>query len=240
MPLSDGSNAEKEDPNPIPNWKSKDDLKDVILYQKYKPSPPSCKIRTWLKFFDIPFKTQKKPAPGPYKLTPSLTVSGNKVNDSFIIVKHLSLGLFGSFDEEFEKKMTYEVMVSVEAKVLTDKQAVKGFFLTSGEMPGCVGCMVGSLGGHLAKGIVKKFPDLKEPLEYFKEFRSLLGDKKFYAGDKPGQHDVSFYGTMVSFVENECQIIIKWLEEADLMDWWKRMDAQLGAPEWKAVPKPWK
>ncbi|KAH8067886.1 glutathione transferase [Aureococcus anophagefferens] len=58
MPLEDGTNAEKEDPEPPLGWTSKDDIKDCKVYGQ-SLSPPCFKIMLFLKHYGIPFELQR-------------------------------------------------------------------------------------------------------------------------------------------------------------------------------------
>jgi len=238
MPLSDGTNAEKEEPSPPIEWKGPDDLKDVILYQKYNSSPPSAKVRWYLKYFKINYQSVKQFAPGPYKKSPSIVVNGRQVNDSMIIVKYLSKALFGSFDEEFEKKLVYETHLALEVEFTANPGECKTLLVKSGDLPGCLSCLASPILKKVGVKIKKENPDLKPLVEYFREFRAEIGEKQFWAGDKIGQQDLSFYGSFSVMRELEIGTFVNASAEAGLDDWFKRMDQAVTQAVGRSS-KPW-
>ena len=118
MPLSDGTNGEKEDVSPPLNWKVADDIKDVVLHQMH-PSPPCVKIRCLLLYYKIPFETTKSKPEGVYKKVPVMKVSEGgsrrQINDSYIIFKNLVPVLCQQpFDEDWQNRITYHLQPSIE------------------------------------------------------------------------------------------------------------------------------
>jgi len=65
-------------------------------------SAPCTKIRAYFKHFEIPFMmhpVQTKPGDEHYKKMPVVDVKGRQVNDSYVIIKHLSQACFDKVDE---------------------------------------------------------------------------------------------------------------------------------------------
>ena len=95
----------------LPDGLTKEDLKEVCLYQM-KPSPPCVKIRAILQYHGVPFKqiNGKKPN-DEYTKVPVLMMNGYQINDSFQMVIDLAPILHGAkLSEEdiaFEKQMAY-------------------------------------------------------------------------------------------------------------------------------------
>jgi len=226
MPLPDGTNDEKEDVQPPLEWKSKDDIKDVTIHQM-KVSPPCVKIRTYLRYYDVPLKeVNKKKKGSSYQKVPVLIASGRQINDSAIIVKNLVPVLTGQpFDEKWEMEITFGLQPSIEAECFEDKASASAFLKFAG-VPGCLACcLAGPVLGKIPKKIREKTPDLKPSVEIGVAFRTEIGEKKFMGGDQPSQADISYYGTLLAFMHAKCPKAQDHLKESGLQEWWDRMAA---------------
>jgi len=226
MPFPDGTNDEKEEVNPPLEWKSKDDLTNVTLHQM-KVSPPCVKIRTYLKYFDVPFKEVNKKRKGSaYQKVPHLVVGERQINDSYIIIKNLVPVLTGQpFDENWEKIITFELQLSMEAECFADKQSATQFLKMAG-VPGCVACCIaGKVLGGIPKKIREKNPDLRPSAQIGAQFAGEMGSNQFVGGDKPSQADISYYGTVVAFMKAGCPKAREHLKDSGLNEWWGRMEA---------------
>eukprot|EP00940_MAST-03C_sp_MAST-3C-sp2_P003202 g3202.t1 len=136
--LPDGSNPEGVDPERPPKWTSTKDFTNVVLYDK-KYSPPCAKIRLHFELGDVPLEIHdgKKPD-SDYKKVPSLSVAGQQVNDSFIIMKYIIPALYPdeTFDAKWEKTITYGLQIEYLDEF---KSALgTGPFLGGSSTPGAV------------------------------------------------------------------------------------------------------
>lgn len=227
MPLPDGTNDEKEDVSPPLDWKTKDDIKDVVLHEMY-PSPPCCKIRLLLLHYQVPFKVSTKKAGGSYKKVPIMKASGRQINDSFVIFKNLIPVICGeAFEEVWNNKVVYELQPSIEIEMMSYSPDVQKFMTKGIGLPGCVACCIaGHMGRKLAKSIKGQNPDAPaESIQVAKEFVAAMGAKKFFAGDQPGQVDLAYYGTLLPFHTCACLASQKHIQDGGLAEWWARMAA---------------
>lgn len=225
MPLPDGTNDEKEDVSPPLNYTSKEDLKNVVLHGAHA-SPPCIKIRLLLKYYGVNFTTTTKKAGGSYKKVPVLKINDRQINDSYIIFKNLIPILSGEvFAEEWQNKITYELQPSIEAESFGDTKGDMHKFATKGAgYPGCIVCCIaGSMGPKIARKIREKNPGLPRSVEVGKQFLAAIGDKAFFGGEKPGQVDIAYYGTLLGFVHCGCTASSTHLEDAGLQQWWSQM-----------------
>mmetsp|Transcript_82552 Transcript_82552/g.191819 ORF Transcript_82552/g.191819 Transcript_82552/m.191819 type:complete len:236 (+) Transcript_82552:51-758(+) len=231
MPLPDGTNAEKEDPSPPLGWTSKADLKDVVLYQMIA-SPPCAKLRLMMTYYGVPFEVKNHNGGpikkgGSYKLVPVLVVSGRQVNDSYIIMKHLTPVLAGSFDQVWEDKITFKLQVAIELEAFTDTSDLIKFAKLAG-FPGCLACCIAPcVKGLIAKKIREKHPDLPPSKEVGREFKAAMGNSKFFGGEKPGPVDISYFGTLAAFIEAKTAVVQHHLDSTGLREWWDRMNSQM-------------
>jgi microsomal prostaglandin-E synthase 2 len=243
--LADGSNPEGVDPSPPLAWSSKEDIKDVIIYGGLV-NPPVTKIRTHLAYHNISYQCVKRnpnsQPEGHYQKIPSISVDGRQVNDSYVILKFLVPALYGTLSEadlKWEEKITYGIMISMEAEAFEDSGSVSAF-LAMGGYPAFLAyvagpCLpIGKIGKKMPAGIrrkrgspekVEKYGELKPSKEYLAEFKDAVGDKPFLGGENPGAIDVSLFGTFKSF---EAVPYVKMLlQESGLGDWYSRVEAKL-------------
>ncbi|CAE7239924.1 unnamed protein product, partial [Symbiodinium natans] len=85
------------------------DFKEVVVHGM-RISPAVCKLLAFLKYYQVPFafkKTFGKKGSKYYKKMPVMDVAGRQVNDTFIILKNMVPALAGSFDMEWETRITY-------------------------------------------------------------------------------------------------------------------------------------
>jgi glutathione S-transferase len=230
MPLSDGTNDEKEDVSPPLEWKTQEDVRDVVLHQMHG-SPPCVKIRLLLQYYNVPFTTAKGKKKGSaYTKVPVMTASGRQINDSYIIFKNLVPVLCGQpFDQEWQDKITYQLQLSIEAEAFADhkgdlsKLASKAFGI-----PACIACCIaGPMGRKIGKKIRAKNPNLPPSVEVGKAFAATMGANKFFGGEQPGQVDIAYYGTLLVFKWAGCESAEAHLSNAGLAEWWMRMEAAM-------------
>mmetsp|Transcript_101826 Transcript_101826/g.328480 ORF Transcript_101826/g.328480 Transcript_101826/m.328480 type:complete len:244 (-) Transcript_101826:181-912(-) len=231
MPLADGTNDEKEDPQPALEWKSKDDLKDVVLYQALL-SPPCAKIRCHLIHYGVAFTTKtvsmgKPIKPGAsYKKVPVMTVGKRTVNDSYVIVKHMVPIASGQpLNEEWEQKITYKLQPSIELECFGNVGDLTKFACAMG-FPKCIVCCIApTMSKRLPVQFRKTYPDLPAAVDIGKEFHAAMGFNNFFGGEQPGPVDVSYYGTCLTFMYLKLECGHNHIEGAGLKDWWQRMEA---------------
>mmetsp|Transcript_15515 Transcript_15515/g.36299 ORF Transcript_15515/g.36299 Transcript_15515/m.36299 type:complete len:264 (+) Transcript_15515:56-847(+) len=186
-----------------------------------RPSPPCVKIRTLLKFYDVPFTNVdgKKPD-SPYKKVPVLDIGDRQVNDSYIIVKNLAPILAGSpltpKQEELERMFTFELSTALAKQSLNTSDLCKcGRFLGGG-----IGCFVSTCAccistcakgpGADGKGSgPEPKPELKS-LQYYREkLEQELGGMSFFGGSSPSITDVSLFGGLCIYAEAGASAIEK-------------------------------
>jgi len=227
MPLPDGTNDEKEAVQPALGWQSKEDMRDVVLHDT-KASPPCVKIRLFLGYYGVPFTVVKGKKKGSdYKKVPVLMASGRQINDSYVILRNLVPVLCGvPFEDEWQEKITYKLQLAFEAEVFSSSSDMASWASKAVGLPYCIGrCITPCLGPSIAKKIHSKNPGLPSSTEVGREFAAALGSQKFLAGEKPGQVDIAYYGTLLSFKWGGCQHYEDHIREAGLTDWAVRMDA---------------
>lgn len=224
--LPDGSNPEGVDPVPPLDWKSKADLKDVVVHG-HSFSPPTTKVRAFLKFYGIPFKFKEgltgKQGSKHYKRFPVVDVAGRQVNDSFIILKNLLPALTDDFNTEWETKIVFDFQTSIE--------------IFAGENPDEAPLFISKLVPvphflirHVLRRVLLRAWRAKtkepgysyvEPLAFLCEFAAAMaGD--FFHGASAGQVDISLYSTLAPFCVT-CPSVLRLLSDAGLQGWLDRM-----------------
>lgn len=225
MPFPDGTNDEKEDISPPLECKTKDDIRSVVLHGNHA-SPPCIKIKLYLIHYGVPFELSTKKAGGDYKKVPVLKINDRQVNDSFIILKNLVPILCDEeFAEEWQRKITFELQNSIEAESFGDTPGdMKRYATKLAGIPGCIACCIaGPFGRKIAKKIRANNPNLRPSVEVGKEFVAAMESKQFFGGDKPGQIDMAYYGTLLGFKTAGCQAVENHLQDAGLSEWYGRM-----------------
>jgi len=241
--LADGSNPEGVMPSPPLDWKSKADLKDVVFYGS-AASPPCSKIRTYLKYYGVPytFKVGTSKPGSSYTKMPVLDVGSRQVNDSYIILENLIRCCTNDFNAEWEEKITFSLQLSVE-DTLTDDEIVTWAFnpMYGFGLPGCLKCCLSGMIISTVRGNVKKASDpavnphtaskvkYVEPAVICKELLAAIPDgKTFHGGDEPNQVDISFYGTILPFYYNDVgKVNHACLVEYGLEKWINGMKAKM-------------
>jgi len=206
------------------NFASKEELKNVVLHQMHG-SPPCVKIRLFLSYYGVPFTTTTKKAGGSYKKVPVLKINDRQINDSFIIFKNLVPILCAEeFSEEWQNKITYQLQLGIEAETMSDKGDMNKLATKLFGAPRCIACcLAGPMGKKIANSIRAKNPGLPPSVEVGKQFHAAMADKKFFAGEQPGQVDLAYYGTLLAFEFCGTNSFKNHVEDAGLKDWWSRM-----------------
>ena len=242
--LPDGSNPEGVDPVPPLAWKSKSDFTDVVFYGMHV-SPPCAKIMVYLIKFDIPFKVVEgmgKPG-SDYKKMPVIDVGGRQVNDTAIILKYMVPVLTGQpFESDWEDIASYQLAPSIE-KQLSTAEVIKwtcspyGFGMPNWLLKCCLGKVLHTqvILPNIEKALTNvpkaKIIDLNELAA---KLKTAIGTKEFYHGNKPGQVDISVYGTILPFYYKQCESIVAMIGNSGLQPWWNRMEQAI--PPSKVYP----
>jgi len=226
--LPDGTNEEGE-ALAEPLALQREELANVVLYQQ-ELSPPCAKIRAFLKYYKVPFKTVAGRHPtSDYKKIPVLECNGRQINDSHVILTSLAPVLSGSpiSDEErtWEKKLTFEFLPAFEVELAGDGDDISDLFgFGDGWQRALVGLLAPLLEGLLGSIFKSRYPNMELPSSrYGVEFRKALADRPFFHGENPGPVDLSLYGTYAAFSEKRCRTADRFLQASDLQDWHSRM-----------------
>ncbi|CAE8623084.1 unnamed protein product [Polarella glacialis] len=230
----DGSNPESVEPVPALEWRSLDDMKDVVVHG-IRASPAVSKLVTFLCFYNVPFKLKpglNKKGSKYYKKMPVMDVAGRQVNDTFIQIKNLTKAFGGSCDwnEEWQTRITYEYQLSTV--YLMDFAEFRQMVTTPNSdfpLPSCCLCLVKQIRPGALKKMKALFDDpntiekLVDLTEFCKEFAAAMGSKPYFHGDEPGNVDISFYGVNARYVFSKNDFILNPLDVAGLMPWLERM-----------------
>lgn len=202
-----------------------------VTYYGAKISPPCCKIRFMLQYYDVPFKTVNGKKPNSdYKKIPVLDVGDRQINDSYIIIKNMSPILAGralTEDEEaFEKEVTFELMLALEKACARSTCSLCGCGRLMGGGTGCVlrclaPCIACMVGPRMFKGKV-----LKTLPEYGSRFGDKLGSKPFFGGDEPSICDVSLFGVLIPFVAATDAADVFLNGHTSLRTWHEKMESK--------------
>ena len=194
-------------------------------------SPPCGKILFILKNYDVKFTSVSGKKKGSeYKKVPVLVIGDKQINDSEIITAVLAKVLDTEYtqrESEIEKLSTSGLMISLELAVMKSTKEMQkcGCFLG-----GCIGyllwtiacCVVGSGAAHAS--LSKKFPDVKSPSDYGKDYAVFLSTDLFFHGDKVGVIDCSLYGLLTPFSKCGNEAFNEFINADPLLAaWWERM-----------------
>lgn len=230
MPLKDGTNDEREDPTPPLVWSSLHDLGKVVLHENTY-SPPCVKVRMFLSYFKVPFE-RKNHIPGfsvkrggSYTKIPVLSAGDRTVNDSYVILKFLIPLLTGApVDEAWETKLTYSLQPALIIEATDLETTLPANFLAEAGIPSfVVRCIKRPMAKIVNKGVRKNNPGVPSSVEVGKEFKNTMCDKPFFGGEKPSHVDISYYATVLVFVQIGIENARVHLEDAGLVGWWRRM-----------------
>mmetsp|Transcript_29136 Transcript_29136/g.63262 ORF Transcript_29136/g.63262 Transcript_29136/m.63262 type:complete len:247 (-) Transcript_29136:641-1381(-) len=203
----------------------------VTLYSG-KTSPPSCKLRLLLKYYEVPFTVKNGKKPGSaYQKFPVLDIGDRQINDSFIIAKSLAPILQGRpytpEELEIEREMTFGLMVAGEMRTAG---SCKELCACGALLGGKIGCFLRCCSCALccfAPGIIGKNQQLKSVQGYGDMLRDHLGSNQFLGGgDKPSALDLSVFGMLQPFA----RIGAAWIEDLlgphgdALSQWYDRME----------------
>jgi len=229
---STATNKEGEDLTvPLPDVWDLATLKTlpVTLYGS-KVSPPCCKIRFMLKYYQVPFTSKEGKKPNSdYKKIPVLDIGDRQINDSYIIVKNLSPILQGrSLTEKevaMEHSLTFGLMIALEKATATSVGSLCGCGSLLG---GCQGCCLRCMAPFIACCIgpkVGKDKDLKSLQDYGDKLRTDLGFMAFFGGEEPSVSDASLYGVLLPFDKAgaTCVEVLLGDMEDPLSKWYHRM-----------------
>ncbi|KAK3242298.1 hypothetical protein CYMTET_48001 [Cymbomonas tetramitiformis] len=153
-------NAEGEDLKvPFP-FKTKDELRDLVLHQT-KSSPPSNKVRGILRFYGLPFSTEQGKKPGSvYMKYPVLLVNGFQINDSYIISKTLAPILCGAPLSpellELDEFITYTVINALLVEMTSVPSQVRKYFSTATGLKAWVFWLMSPIFPFFAPNIMRK------------------------------------------------------------------------------------
>lgn len=232
--LPDGSNPEGVDPDPPLTWTGHESLTHVVLYGD-NACAPTAKVRAHLLYYKIPFSRVMKAKSGSsYTLTPVLDVAGRQVNDSWIILKHILRALRLKLNEEWERKISYQLDPSI--KYFTTAGDVAGWCHAASSCPFicgyCVGvCCAFTFRPRFEKEVKRGLYELVDPVVVMTEFKDAMGKKAFFAGSCPGPIDVSMYGELASFLRAGMPTVEKNVKKAGLEQWLERMQARIPSKE---------
>mmetsp|Transcript_11448 Transcript_11448/g.14165 ORF Transcript_11448/g.14165 Transcript_11448/m.14165 type:complete len:268 (+) Transcript_11448:66-869(+) len=253
MPLEDGTNAEGEDlAKPLPSHWTKENI-NITLYGSLA-SPPACRIRALLELAGKPYERKSGFAPKTktsysYRKIPVVFVSDGKetrqINDSHIIYKNLTPILFPASgvggvvaegDLAIDKEVTYGLMLSCEKEAFSSRDCLNKFIEVAG-LTGVSGFLLRNLlPSSFAKGAAEKIaaknPDMKAPLEYYKDLKSELEKRgtPFFAGDEVGALDASVYGAMCVWTaggEKNMGFAEEALKKAGLESWYGKVKEKI-------------
>lgn len=236
--LPDGSNPEGIDPSPPLGWRTKEDLTEVrVVSMAY--SPPCVKVRYHLAFNGVAFTTMSpaafKKQSEHYKKVPAIFVGGRQINDSFIIIKHLTPVLYNGseVDAVWDAKITFGLQLAMEAEAFEDSSNWP-VLVTFAGYPSFVGFFTWFIPLKKSAANIRarrsekdsRFGPLRSSQEYVNEFRAAVGDRPFLGGEQPGSVDVSMYATLITW--EAVPLVKRLLQESDLQSgWWQRMKARM-------------
>ena len=236
--------GEKQEVTLPDSIKTKDDIK-LVEYWGVSMSPPSSKIRTILKYHNIPYtKTEGKKKGDPYQKMPVLRVNGTQINDSFIMVKALAPVLHGAplTEEEvkFEEAMCYGLMLVLELHQFREAKNMTAQLRK--QVPGCVACCL-----HICtcsvicmrKNLYNKTKRLYKTEEsdmqkYIGMIEERLNKHTYLQGEEIGMLDVSLYGTTSSFARDPMMPAFQteFLDKSQVIaKWWMKMNQVIGTVE---------
>lgn len=237
--LPDGSNRTYHEPQPPIRWRKKGDLRNVIVYG-LAISPQVMKIICYLVYYDIPYTWHQQPHKNgsDYKNTPVLDASGRQVNGGCMIMKSIIPPLVGNFNTEWEQRIIFEFEISFETEMMENDYGQ----LASLVAP--LSCMARYLGRKLQK-IRKADSEHKQKVirgcriiscaDFLDSFIAKVGSKKFFSGERPGQVDISLYGTMCPMYYLGAPTAMKLINrDKKLLRWWERMKTEI--PRSKLYP----
>mmetsp|Transcript_1862 Transcript_1862/g.4254 ORF Transcript_1862/g.4254 Transcript_1862/m.4254 type:complete len:256 (-) Transcript_1862:276-1043(-) len=204
----------------------------VTLYSG-KISPPCCKIRFLLEYYEVPYRTVEGKKPdSSYQKIPVLDIGPRQINDSFIIVKSLAPILQGrpltQDEEDIEREVTFGLMIAGEKSTAGSCRELCSCGILMGGALGCLlrvaACVLCCVGPRK----VGQGKSLRSIQEYGDILREHLASGKFLGGgDKPSVLDVSVFGVLQPFVKVQAT----WVEELlgpnssdTLFGWFERME----------------
>lgn len=220
-------NAEGEDLKvPFP-FKTKDELKNLVLHQT-KSSPPSNKVRGILRFYGLPFSTEQGKKPGSvYTKYPVLLVNGFQINDSYIISKTLAPILCGAPLSaellELDEFITYTVINALLVEMTSVPSQVRKYFSTLSGLKAWIFWLMSPIFPFFAPNILRK--KMRKPgtlEEHGKTLCTALKGNLYFHGNEPGIIDAGLYG-MLGYFDNIDALGFQKLMACGLKEWHDRM-----------------
>mmetsp|Transcript_4017 Transcript_4017/g.11767 ORF Transcript_4017/g.11767 Transcript_4017/m.11767 type:complete len:247 (+) Transcript_4017:98-838(+) len=201
----------------------------VTLYGN-KISPPCCKLRFLLQYFDVPFSSQEGKKPNSeYKKIPVLDIGDRQINDSYIIVKTLAPILQGREltprELKIEEILTFEIMIALERDCASSTRSLCGCGSLLGGFKGIVlSCMAPCIASCIGPKMGRD-RNLREVGAYGESLKMELGDNPFFGGTEPCVTDVSIYGVLLPFevAGAACVTSLVGVSPDPLRAWYDRM-----------------
>mmetsp|Transcript_20466 Transcript_20466/g.30627 ORF Transcript_20466/g.30627 Transcript_20466/m.30627 type:complete len:259 (+) Transcript_20466:51-827(+) len=204
-------NKEKVDIDIPLEEKSRDELKDVVLYS-YPISVPSTGIRALFHYYEIDYTLNYGPKPGSeYSKVPVVDVNSRQINDSVIIVKNLAPVLTGKKLTADQLKalemLAYDLKVALDDEVLSSCHDICACAAFNGYV---FGCMMRLFSCCLCT-CSSKHKDTKKPSESA-EILSKMKKGKFFHGDKIGPVDIMFFALFKLHTEVQTNAMKRFFE----------------------------
>lgn len=239
----DGSNLIGLDPDPPLSWAGREDLEGATIWGD-SSEPYVNMVRAHLMYHQVRHKqilaseagkADRGQKPGYHRLVPVLDVGNRTVNDHFVINRHIVEVLYpGLYNQELEEKIAYELLPSAW-NALGVRDFKRFIFRTAPDLGHAKSWMFGAVGRPFAlHNDVTPFQEalgsrcrLRGLAEICRELRLAAGAGPFLHGQVAGPSDLSLYGGLAVLYVAGIQGVWDALSEAELEDWWGRMEVLL-------------